>query len=69
MKIAKKILQHNVNNFRHTVFLNHDLYNKGIINRPQFLIGLLYSLKERIKIFHWRPSTFFIISLFLYIIV
>ena len=58
MKLAKKILQHNINNFRHSVSLHHQLYLKGMESRVELVAGLLNCIKERFKFFHWTPSTF-----------
>ena len=65
MKTAKKILQHNVNNFRHSVSLHRELYDKGMNSRSQFFMGIVRCLRERMKVFHWMPYTVLIISLYL----
>ena len=58
MKLAKMILQHNINNFRHSVSLHHQLYKEGMETRTEYLLGLVKCVGERMKFFHWMPSTF-----------
>ena len=58
MKLAKKILTHNVNNFRHSVSLHHQLYINGMETKTELLVGFLSCVKERFKLYHWTPSTF-----------
>lgn len=67
MKIAKKILQHNLNNFRHSASLHRELYSQGVNTRSQYFMGLLRCLRERMHIFHWLPSSFIIIGLYFFI--
>ncbi len=58
MKLVKIILQHNINNFRHSVSMHCQLYREGYESRTEFLIGLKNCVKERLKFLHWMPSTF-----------
>mgnify|MGYP001200561951 CR=1 FL=1 len=58
MKLVKNILQHNINNFRHSVSLHHELYVKGMESRTELAVGLLNCVKERFKFFHWTSSSF-----------
>ncbi len=58
MKLVKNILQHNINNFRHSVSLHYQLYLEGMETRIELLIGVAKCVKERFKVFHWKPSTF-----------
>ena len=58
MKLARKIIMHNVNNFFQSVSLHFYLYKNGMESKAELRTGLISSIKERMKLHHWTPSTF-----------
>lgn len=58
MKLAKTILMHNINNFCHSVSMHVFFFKKGMESKLELMIGILSCLRERTKLYHWKPSSF-----------
>lgn len=58
MSAVKMVFQHNYNNFLMSVSMYCHLYKEGSVSGPQLMVGLLKSVRERMKIYHWSLSNF-----------
>ena len=56
MKVIRMVWNHNKNNFYFSVSLYLQLYSKGSLTRLQLLIGLMKSVRERMRFYHWVPD-------------
>ena len=58
MELIIIILKHNSNNFFYSSSTHFYLFGHGLESKTELIVGLLKCVKERLKLFHWKPSNF-----------